>query len=163
MVGSRGFTLIEGVVASAVLAIAVVALAASLNAGHMASYEFAQGRCATRLAEELLEYILSLPYHDPDESSARGPEPGEAGIGLFDNMDDFHGYVEAGSTLRDMAGNEYPAQYQGFTRSVTVETVGETVSNLGEPISGLRIRVEVCSSRGRVWEIARFVAAPIGP
>ena len=47
MTSLRGFTLVEGVVASAVLAIAVVALGASLSAGHMASYEFAQGRRAT--------------------------------------------------------------------------------------------------------------------
>ena len=162
MTGPRGFTLIEGVVASAVLAVAVVALSASLSAGHMASYEFTQGRRAARLAEELLEYMLSLPYYDPGEASAPGPEVGEVDVRFYDNVDDFHGYVEAGSELRDMAGNEYPAEYQDFTRSVTVEAVVETVSGLGDPISGLMVRVEVRSSRGRVWDLTRFVAAPVG-
>jgi len=162
MTGLRGFTLVEGVVASAVLAIAVVALGASLSAGHMASYEFAQGRRATRLAEELLEYVLSLPYYDPDETSAPGPEVGEVDVRFFDNIDDFHGYVEAAGCLKDMAANDYPAEYQQFTRSVTVEAGAELLSGLGDPIPGLIVRVEVRSLRGGVWEVTRFVATPIG-
>lgn len=145
------------------LAIAVVAVAASLSAGHMASHELAQGCRAVRLAEELMEYILSLPYYDPDKPYSRGPELGELDVGSYDNIGDFHGHVEAAGDLKDMAGDGYPAEYRDFTRSVTVEPVEETVSGLGAPITGLRVRVEVRSSRGPVWDITRFVAAPVGP
>ena len=162
MAGCRGFTLIEGVIASAVLAAAVVALAASLNAGHMASWEADQGRRAIGLAEELMEHILCLPYYDPDESSASGPEVGELDVQSFDNTDDFHGYIEAAGGLVDMGGNAYPAAYQGFTRSVTVEAAEETVGGLGGPVPGLRVRVEVRSAGGRVWDLTRFIAEPIG-
>ena len=157
---SRGFTLVEALLASVILAMAVVALAASLGAGHMASYEADEGRRATGLAEELAEYVLALPYYDPQGHTTPGPEADEGSVAAYDNADDFDGYVDPEGPLRGLKGDPYPTEYQVFRRSVSAQYGVVAVGGLGG-VQGLRVVVEVRDARGRTWQVTRFIAEPI--
>lgn len=156
----NGFTIAEGLIASAVLATAVVAICAAVMAGHSQGTYTEHADRALKLAEELAEYIAVMPYNDPQGASTPGPDSGESGISAFDNADDFHGYSEAAGAIRDVAGNLYPAAYQVFSRSVTAVYTTQTVAQLGGTINGLRVTVTVTDAQGQTWTLTRFIAQP---
>lgn len=116
---SRGVSLVDAILASVLLATAVVAISTALVAGAQQTYEAVDGRRGTELAESLMEEILSLPYSDPGGASLPGPEAGEPTRASFDNVDDYHGYSESAGAVVDRSGNPYPAEYSRFARFVT--------------------------------------------
>jgi len=156
-----GLSLAESLLAAVLLALAVMAISMSLAAGHMQSHHAAQTGRAMRLAEELMEIILALPYYDPQGVSLEGPEAGESGRKGFDNIDDFHGYVEPAGAVTDMAGNPYPAEYRMFRREVTTRYEKRAVSDLCCTVPGLVVTVTVRDQKGRTWQLSRFIAQPI--
>lgn len=160
--GAKGFTLVESLVAAAVLSVAVAAIAAAIMAGLMQGQHAGHAQRAVRLAEDMTEYILSLPYYDPQGSSNPGPEAGEIQPTGFDNADDFHGYGEPAGQVKDPGGTLYPEDYQVFSRRVTAEYGSQTVPGLGNPIPGLTVTVTVQDQAGRTWSLTRFVAQPAG-
>jgi Tfp pilus assembly protein PilV len=156
-----GFTLVEALTASVILALCVVAVSVCMRAGHMASQDAGQGQRAVKVAEELAEYILSLPYYDEAGAEAPGPEADEMSLGAFDNADDFDGYCDPEGVLKDLSGSAYPAEYQVFTRSVSAQYGDVSVGGLGGPIHGLTVVVEVRDREGRTWDVTRFIPQPI--
>jgi prepilin-type N-terminal cleavage/methylation domain-containing protein len=158
--GHNGFTLVESLVAAVVLAIAVVAISVAVSSGHMQSYDAVRGRRAIRLAEEMMEFILALPYDDPQGASLPGPEADEPQRSDFDNMDDFDGYVDPPGPPTDMHGIAYGQEYEGLSRSVTAQYGSETLSALGCTVPGLTVTVAVCDPKGRIWQVSRFVPKP---
>ena len=155
-----GFTLAESLLAAVVLSVAVLAVGAALNAGHMQGAHAMHTQRATKLADELLEYLLARPYYDPQGGVNPGPELGEIGLEDFDNMDDFHGWSEAVGELTDMTGGGYPAEYEVFSRSVSANYTNVTVPGLGDPIPGLMVIVSVRDKVGQTWQVTRFAPQP---
>ena len=158
----KGFTLVEALLASAILSFAASAIYMSIAASQTQFRHAAHARRGMKLAEELLQYITVLPYDDPDGASSPGPESGESAPAGFDNIDDYHGYSESAGSLTDVAGNAYPDACQLFSRSVTVQYGSQNISELGGTISGLTVIVTVTNSRGQSWSLSRFVADPAG-
>ncbi len=156
----RGLTLVESLLASAILSFAASAMYMSITASQTQFHYAAHARRGMKLAEELLQYVTVLPYSDPDGASNPGPESGESGVAGFDNIDDFHGYSESAGSLTDVAGNAYPAAHQLFSRSVTVQYGSQNISQLGGAIPGLTVNVTVTNSKGQSWSLSRFVAEP---
>ncbi len=152
-----GFTLVEALVAAVILLIGVMAISVAVSSGQMQMYHAVHAQRGAQLAGELMARVLALPYFDPDGASAPGPEVGETSVLDFDNADDFHGYSQAPGQVRDVAGNLYPASFQVFSRSVTVEYGSESVPGLGNPIPGLTVTVTVQDSKGLTWTSTRFV------
>ena len=132
----RGMTLVEALLASVILAVAVAAVSQAIVAGQMQSYSALHRRRAVDLAEALMEEVLRLPYNDPDGASAPGPEAGESGRSSFDNIDDYHGFSETGGSVADLAGGTYASAFQGFSRSVTVASGTVTVGGVRRCNSG---------------------------
>jgi prepilin-type N-terminal cleavage/methylation domain-containing protein len=88
--GVRGFTLIEAMIATAIIGVGVAALFVSLRAGtevNSASGDLTQ---AVFLANEIRERTLQLPFSDPDEGdAAKPPGPDESDPHTFaDDLDD---------------------------------------------------------------------------
>ena len=52
-----------------------------------------------------------------------GTESGESGRTDFDDVDDYNGYADgiSGEPLKDELGNDLSADFQGFSRSVTID------------------------------------------
>jgi len=155
----HAFTLVEGLLASVVLTVCVVAFSVAVRSGHMQSSQAVRAQKALEFGEELMETILSLPYSDPQGPSLPGPEAGETAPAAFDNMDDYDGYHDSGSQA-DRAGVAYPDVYRSYTRSVKAAYCTETVGGLGNPIPGLLVTVTVQDAKGMSWQLTRFVPAP---
>jgi prepilin-type N-terminal cleavage/methylation domain-containing protein len=158
---STGFTLVECSLASAVLAIAVLAFCVAVTSGHMQSAHAVRAEQAKRLAEELMEFALRLPYFDPQGGGVLGPDPGELGLLNYDNIDDLHGYEQQPGGLKGVGQNLHPDAYQMFGRGVTVEYATETVSDLGGSLPGLTVTVWVDDSKACAYTITRFVPEPV--
>lgn len=146
--------------ASAVLAMAVLAVTQAVTAGQAQTYDALHRVRASALADALMEEILSKPYADPQAAVALGPDSGETGRSLFDNMDDYHGFSQTQENLTDAAGAAYPPTYQKFSRSVTMVYESRTLTGLSQAVSGLRMVVTVTDQRGGSWAVTRFVPAP---
>ncbi|MGB0766243.1 MAG: type IV pilus modification PilV family protein [Phycisphaeraceae bacterium] len=157
---ARGFTLAEVLIASAILSFVTLGIVQAVAAGQSQTLDALKRARANALAEVLLEEILSRPYSDPEGATAFGPDDGEASRTDFDNIDDYHGYLETAGTLSDHAGSAYPTTHQVFDRSVAVVSVVNSVSALGGDHAGAQVTVTVSEPGGRTWVVDRFVPEP---
>jgi prepilin-type N-terminal cleavage/methylation domain-containing protein len=153
----RGLTLVESLLASAILAFAVVAVSEAVIAGQMQAIDALHRARAVELGEALMEEVLRLAYADPDGV-------GEVGRANFDDLQDFNGFNETSGTLSDANGIAYDMPYQSFSRSVSVVPAnagsGINVAGLGGPLMGLTITVTVRDAAGAIWTLTRFRAEP---
>ena len=156
----RGISLIEVLIASAILSFAVAAICQAIVAGQMQTYEALHQLRAMSLAEALVEEMQALPYVDPEGAAATGPDAGETARTLFDNADDFDGFSETAGTVADAAGVAYGAAFAPFSRSVTAGYQTVTIGDLGAPIDGLAVLVTVTDDRGMTWTAGRFIPEP---
>lgn len=163
-----GFTLLEVLIASSILAFATLGLVQAVSAGQAQTIDALRRARATALAEAMVEEVLSKPYADPQGEVTLGPDAGESARGDFDNLDDYHGFSEAAGALADSAGTLYPQPFQRFERSVAVQADTVSVPALGGGLDGLRVTVTVTEpaasaggDAGRAWVVLRFV--PEGP
>jgi MSHA pilin protein MshD len=139
----RGFTAFETLLAAAILAIVSAAVSGALSAGRMQSRNAQDTVHASMLARALMDEIIRLPYTDPHGYTNLGPDPGENTRSQYDNIKDYHGYTDGPTNLSDLAGNVYPSELQGFTRSVVMTPT--TLTPPGWPMgpTGLLITLTV--------------------
>lgn len=160
---TRGFTLAEVLMASAVLSVAVGAILTAVTTGQEQTYEALHEQRAVALAEALMEEIIALPYADPQGDTTAGPDDGEAARGDFDNADDFHGFNEEIGQVLDAAGLAYPGTFDRFDRSVSAAYGVQSVAGLGGDYGGLSVTVTVTDDRRRSWTLTRFIPEPTTP
>lgn len=120
---SRGFTLLEAMIASMILALATVAVLGPVMASHQQAEEIDEGSQALVLAQQLMEEITAKPFADPtDGNTVMGPEMDETDRSLFDNVDDYNGYRDRSRSLQARSGaNVGDAAGGAYERSVNVE------------------------------------------
>lgn len=157
----QGFTLVEVLVASAILSFVTLGIVQAVSAGQSRTLDALKRARAQALAEVLLEEILAKPYADPDGATGFGPDDGETVRTDFDNIDDYHGYLESAGALADHAAVAYPNDYQSLARSVSVVAVTNSVTDLGGDHAGVQVTVSVNEPGGRVWTVERFVPEPM--
>jgi len=103
----RGFTLAEALIASVVLALAVVAVSGAIVASQNQTVVQETSGIALALARELMEEICSRPLTLPDNT------PGWAGHvtnrSLYDTVDDYNGYTDTVNTAvaRDSSSSSF--------------------------------------------------------
>jgi type II secretory pathway pseudopilin PulG len=159
----RGFTALEALLATAILAFLVAAVSGALMAGRQQSKLARDTLYASMLAKALMDEIVRLPATDPNNSTTMGPDPGEVRIGnppsttSFNCVKDYNGYTDGPNNITDLASNAYPAVYQTFTRAVTVAPVTYTPPGWGQSLSGLLITVTV-SRDGQILVTEQRVA-----
>lgn len=156
-----GFTLIEGLLASAILSLATLAITAPFLAGAHNDRAAARQVVATTLAQDLLEAILARPFADPDTGALTpGPEADERGdVARFDNIDDFHGYEESAGHVVPFAGGAADPEAATFARQASVGYVVLPGQNPADPPSVCRVTVRVRDASGPLAELTRLVAA----
>lgn len=143
---ARGFTLLEALLSSIVLAVCVAAITAPFAAAARNEQVEARRTLAVNLAQEIMEEILALPFDDDltDYVHHPGPEADESYRMLFDNVDDYDEYAESPGTLTDVMGYvlDCPATAD-LSRHVTASYVyvsGQDTANLPNFV---RIVVEI--------------------
>jgi hypothetical protein len=160
----RGLTLAEVVISTFLVSVLMLAALGSVGIAARTYRTSAVQMDGADLAGELLAEILARSYEDPQTPGAGfGLDAGESSSTnrtAFDDLDDYHGYVE--NTIRDRVGAPIP-NYSGWTRSVVVERVSASDPNVvlssGAPDSGLRrIRVTATKPGGRSYSVVALRA-----
>ncbi|MDY6913941.1 MAG: prepilin-type N-terminal cleavage/methylation domain-containing protein [Planctomycetota bacterium] len=157
---SRAFTLLESLLAVVVLAMAVTAIIMPFTAAATNQQVDARRSLAVGLAQEIMEEILTKPFHDPQGSSSLGPEIGETSRTLFDNIDDYHGYTEdpGGICSFDGAIIDEPESV-GLSREVTAGYIYVSGQDVSEDPTFIRVVVEVKYSDQPLVTLTRLVYA----
>jgi len=109
--GPGGFSLVEVLIASAMVGLGVVALMGSMQAGTQINSAGRDMTVAVYLADEIREWTMKLAFEDPDgdEGSVVLADASDVG-GPFDDVNDLYGQsldppVDArGQPMPDMAG-----------------------------------------------------------
>jgi len=134
-----GFTLLESLIASAVLAIVVLAVGAAVTAAQRTTMHGRNAVLAAMAADDLLSEIAGLEY-----------------VGL----DSYNGFVQPLGDLATLTGRDYPREYTGLGRSVVVETITVSEPDTGVVVLGKRVAV-ACFDQFRVLaEFETFVPEP---
>lgn len=145
-------TLVESLAALAILSVAILGIAFTATVGHQHSHHGDAMLRAVRLAEHLMEEVISRPYS------------GSGADRLTFHMDDYDAFEEALGTIRDFNGTLYGPDDQRFTRSASVNGASHAVPDLGgTTFVGKTIVVTVRDQEGAAWEITRFVPEPASP
>ena len=135
-----GFTLLEAMMASAILLVAVFGVMAAITSGQQHAYEAQQRVCATFAAEALLERIVSESY---------------------DALPGWNGHVEPVGSMVDHDGQPLPETFIMLGRDVQVTTSLETIPDLGIQILGRTVAVRAFNPNGRVMaDLRQFVPEP---
>ncbi len=121
---NQGMSLLEVLIASAILSIMGVGFIQGIT---VVAHEAGQARerlQAALLAEDLLEEILSKPANAPDQPSMFGREPGEYGnVRMYlDDRDDYSDLED--KPVTDLRGNPIPGM-EKFSRMVRIRKVLE--------------------------------------
>jgi prepilin-type N-terminal cleavage/methylation domain-containing protein len=139
-----GFTLIEALVATMIIGIAVVALLTA-NISHTKVNAFGiNTSTAEFLVEEIRSLTASLDVVDPEFGAVTfGTETGENAVTDYDDLDDFDG--EVFNPPINVLGAEL-ADFSEYTQIVTVENVGANdfttaIADHGSPI--VRVSVQI--------------------
>ena len=147
-----------------VLGIAAASVLLPFVSGAAVRAEGINRTLAARLASDLLEQIIRLPFHDPGGGASPGPESGETVPTGFDNIDDYHGYSELQGQVKDVDGAVFSvtdSRYANFSRDVTCEYVyvpPQPVESDPAKCEFIRITVEVDYSGKQIATISRLVS-----
>jgi len=145
----RAVTLIECLLAMAVLSTALLGISyvAVAGEGHLKQSE--RTARAIRLAEHLMEEIASKPYAG-------------SGVGRANwHQADYNNFVEMPGTLRDFAGELYTDSDQQFSRFVLISDTSTAVPQLnGIVLSGRNVTIQIEHTQGNLWRITRFIPQP---
>jgi len=161
----RAFTLIEALMASAILALAVSAAVLPFTCGMRNQDIETRQTLAVSLAEDLMEEIILKPFEEPGDGDEVpepefrfGPEGGESSKSSFSAIDDYDGYTDPAGQVIDPAGQVItdPA-VAGISRHVTVSYVYVPGQDVTKPPNFFRVVVEVRYNGQPVVMLARLV------
>jgi len=156
----RGFTLLEALLAAVILATSITAVTMPMTIVTVNDADESRQALATSLVHELMEEILARPFYDPQGTSGPGPEVGETHRGLFDNVDDYHGYTEAPGEITTMDGvvvDGVPAT--GLSRQVLATYVYVSGQDTGDSPTFIRVSVTVKHGSRVLVSVTRLVYA----
>ncbi len=119
----KAFTLVEILMAIILVGIAIASLVAASRTFTRITGTAAELSTAEFLAEQIRELTVLLPVIDPNTGNTYfGPEPDEATLADYDDLDDFHNAnfsppisADANRTVL----NDFPA----YTQQITVENI----------------------------------------
>lgn len=92
----KGFSLVEVAASTAFIGLGIAALMAALNSGTQMNDAGQEITQATYLAQEIREWAMRLPFHDPDNpTTLLGVDTGEnqQNAATIDDVKDLHGAV----------------------------------------------------------------------
>lgn len=133
------FTLLESLIASAVLAIVVLAVGASVTAAQRTTMMGRDAVLAAMAADDLLSELVGVDY-----------------IGL----DAYDGLVQPVGGMQTLQGEDYPRDYTGLGRSIIVQEITVTEPEIGVVVLGKRLVVACFDNSRVIAELETFVPEP---
>ena len=120
-VARGGYTLFESLLASAVLAVAVVGISSVLAASYQQSAIRGNTGTALSLAQQLMEEIAGKPLDPPAQPDKPGWSQGQTDRSQYDTVDDYNGYTDLSNGIQMPDGTTVDMGDGGsYTRVVTV-------------------------------------------
>lgn len=116
---SHGFTLAESLIASVVLAVAVVAVSGAIVASQSQTSAHEQDIVAVSLARQLMEEIVARPLANPDTTSGF---PTITDRSTYDAVNDFSGYTDTVSFPVQRSSTLASATFSSALPTATVIT-----------------------------------------
>jgi prepilin-type N-terminal cleavage/methylation domain-containing protein len=154
-----GFTLLEGLIASVVLAILALGVAGSLSASYQQSEAVRANSTAVTLARQLSDEIVSKPFVPTDALGSGGVRSAFTGISAYNNYSDASNAMPllAGGSPLDVTGSDV------YTRQASVVANGQPTVNgtadVKSPTTDFAIvTVNVTCPDGEIVSIPEFVA-----
>jgi Tfp pilus assembly protein PilV len=130
-----GYTLAEAMIASVVLAAAVIGLGGLLAASSQQSAARGDTTSGLTLAQQLMEEIASKPIDPPSLPNRPGWSSGQTDRTQYDTIDDYNGYTDLSNSLAMRDGNAIQAGKTNSNNSVT-RTVTVTQNALPTGLTG---------------------------
>lgn len=145
-----GFTLIESLIASVILAVAVVGIAGTLAASYQNSREETSSAEATQLARQLMEEISARPFKIAEgDADTSGCSSGNTNRATYDDISDYDGYTDESTSITMLDGSTRSFGTAGpYTRSVSVTTGAVPVGHTPPPGDFKHVKVTVTRPRG---------------
>ena len=137
----RGFTLIEAATTTVIIGVGCVAMLQLLGAGTVANHAGTEGTVAMNLAGNVREAMAGLRYAEQADPTHWGPEAGETGAKLFDDMDDFDGWTSAPGNPINARRDPLGSEYSGWAQQVKVDCVDPR--DLSKPIPHLTLHPDL--------------------
>jgi len=149
-----GFTLLEGLIASVVLAILVLGVAGSVSTSYQQSQSVRATSTSVTLARQLAEEIVSKPYDSTDALGTGGTRSTFTNVSAYNNYSDTSDALPllSGGTL-DVTGSDR------YTRQASVAVGAQPSNDATSPTSDFAIvTVNVTGPDGEIISIPEFVA-----
>ena len=157
----RAFTLMEALLASAILLIGVLSVTVPFASGARNEQADARQTLAVALAQEMMEEILSKSFTDSEPNSRLGPEPGET-RSQFDSYDDYDGLVEPPGGIRNFQGTACADPVAAdLSRSVSVSYIRVPGQSLSEPYSFVLVQVTIREGAREIVKLSRLAYAQL--
>ena len=152
----RAFTLVEVLIASVLVGLAIAALVASNGAFSMANAAGADLSTAEFLIEQVREMTAMLPAADPDDAGTFGPE--EPNLVTYDDVDDFSGAIYSPPiNANRVVLNDFPTHAQRITVAYVRADDFETVLT-SSPSDFVRVTVTI-TQNGRETSESSWIRA----
>jgi prepilin-type N-terminal cleavage/methylation domain-containing protein len=155
--GRRGFTLAESLIASVVLAVAVIGISWTLAASYQQSAVRGNKTTALSLGQQLMEEIASKPMDPPTSTDHGGWSAGYTNRKDYDTIDDYNGYTDVSSALPLNDGNSIDAGDGGsYTRTVTVTQNAVPTGMTGTAADFMLVTVKVAMPHGQSTSLSQL-------
>ena len=151
--GRPGFTCFEALLASTILAVISITVAAALNAGRQQSAVAQKTTYAALIGRALMDEILRFPYGN--QSTA--PDTYEYRRSGINALSDYNNFTDGPNTIKDLAGNLYPTDYQELVRTVTLTPTTLQPSGWAAGASGELVTVTVTYNGRTLVTLQRFI------
>jgi len=135
----RGFSLIEALAASVVLAMVVLAVGSAVSAGRSTSIEGQKIVLASMAADDLMSELSAQPY---------------------DDLLSYDGLEQTVGAMRTLDDEPYPPEYRELGRVVTVRVRLLTQTDLGVIVRGRDVIVTVFDDIRTLAEVSAFFPEP---
>ena len=138
---ARAFSLLEALVASAILAASVLAVISAMGAAQSIAFDGQKRVLAAMTANDLMGELHTLPY-----AELKTHEPINQPLGLLSSIDE----------------SAYPATFWALSRSATFTLTTKPAPVTGQTISGMDVIVSVRDSGAELCRLESFVPEPAG-
>jgi len=161
---TRGFSLIEVLIATVLVGMAIAALVAANGSFSMANVAGADLSTAEFLVEQIRELTTMLPVADPDATTwtVLGPEAGESTLAAYDDVDDLDGFNSASLGAPITTQRATLNALAAFSQQVTVQKLNpsnfDETWNDASASSFVRITVDI-RENGRPISSASWIRA----
>jgi Tfp pilus assembly protein PilV len=156
-----GFTLMEGLIASVVLAILVLGVCSTLGTSYQQAVIVKNNAAGIMLGRQLADEITSKPLADPSSGSTTlGPGTGMTTRGTFTHVTNYSGYSDTSTSMPLLAGGTLDVTGSDlYSRSVNVVVGAKPSIDTASPTTDFAIvTVTVTGPDGQRVAIPKFVA-----